>query len=71
VLTGRDPQAPAPAAAAPRGNLGFAGGAPGINAVVELDLDAGWTCIVLSNYDPPAAQRVARRIRGWLAGLPR
>ena len=71
MLTGRDPQAPAPAAPSLRGGLGFAGGAPGINAVMELDLDAGWTCIVLSNYDPPSAQRVTRRIRDWLAGLPR
>ena len=71
MLTGRDPQAPVPAAPAPRGGLGFAGGAPGINADVELDLDAGWTVIVLSNYDPPSAQRVAKRIRGWLAGLPK
>jgi CubicO group peptidase (beta-lactamase class C family) len=71
MLTGRDPQTPAPAAPAPRGGLGFAGGAPGINAQVELDLDSGWTVIVLSNYDPPSAQRVAKRIVGWQTGLPR
>ncbi len=44
--------------------LGIAGGAPGINAVVETT--AKYTVIVLSNFDPPAAERVARQIRDWL-----
>ena len=37
--------------------LGIAGGAPvGINAIVEADFATGYTVIVLSNYDPPAAE---------------
>lgn len=48
------------------GGLGIAGGAPGINAIVEMDIASGYTTIVLSNYDPPAAERVGRQIRSWL-----
>ena len=48
------------------GGLGIAGGAPGINATVEMDVASGYTVIVLSNYDPPAAERVGRQIRSWL-----
>jgi CubicO group peptidase (beta-lactamase class C family) len=40
---------------APTGGLGFGGGAPGINAVVEVDFDSDLTVIVVSNYDPPTA----------------
>jgi CubicO group peptidase (beta-lactamase class C family) len=46
--------------------LGIAGGAPGINAAVEWDPRAGYTLIVLSNFDPPTAGRTARRIMSWL-----
>jgi D-alanyl-D-alanine carboxypeptidase len=53
------------------GGLGIGGGAPGINAVVEMDLASGYTAIVLSNYDPPSAENVGRKIRGWLARLPK
>jgi CubicO group peptidase (beta-lactamase class C family) len=43
------------------GNLGVAGGAPGINAVLE---DTGtYTFIVLSNYDPPSAESISEQIR--------
>lgn len=35
------------------GHLGIAGGAPGINGVLESD--ATWTVVVLANLDPPAA----------------
>jgi CubicO group peptidase (beta-lactamase class C family) len=48
------------------GGLGIAGGAPGINAIVEQDIASGYTVIVLSNYDPPTAERVGRQIRSWL-----
>jgi D-alanyl-D-alanine carboxypeptidase len=50
---------------APRG-IGAAGGAPGINGVVEEELPGGYHLIVLANLDPPAAERVARTVRGWL-----
>jgi len=45
---------------------GIAGGAPGINAVLEAALPGGYTVIVLSNYDPPSAMKVARQVREWM-----
>jgi D-alanyl-D-alanine carboxypeptidase len=48
------------------GGMGIAGGAPGINASVETGLPGGYDLIVLTNLDPPAAERVARTVRGWL-----
>ena len=50
---------------APRG-IGAAGGAPGLNGVIEEDLPGGYHLVVLANLDPPAAERVARAVRGWL-----
>jgi D-alanyl-D-alanine carboxypeptidase len=61
----RNQQSPGQAPARFRG-LGIAGGAPGINAALEADEDRGYTIIVMSNYDPPSAERVARQIRGWI-----
>jgi D-alanyl-D-alanine carboxypeptidase len=49
-----------------QGALGVAGGAPGLNAALEWDPRRGYAIIVLSNYDPPSAQVVARQIRSWL-----
>jgi hypothetical protein len=51
--------------------MGFAGGAPGINATVEIDAESGYTAIVMSNYDPPSAERVGKQIREWLKLLKR
>jgi CubicO group peptidase (beta-lactamase class C family) len=48
------------------GGLGVAGGAPGVNAVLEIDFERAYTIVVLSNVDPPSAEQVARSIRGWL-----
>ena len=45
---------------------GFAGGSPGVNAVIETDLDTGYSIVVLSNDDPPSAETVAKKIRQWL-----
>lgn len=45
------------------GMIGVAGGAPGINAVLEGDLAGGYDVIVLGNLSPPAAERVSRLIR--------
>ncbi len=60
----------APAAGAPprkhSGGSGFAGGSPGVNAVIETDLDTGYSIVVLSNDDPPSAETVAKKIRQWL-----
>jgi hypothetical protein len=37
-------------------DLGIAGGAPGINAVVEVRGE--WTVIVLTNVDPPVGEQL-------------
>jgi len=47
--------------------LGIAGGADGINAVLEVNSESGCTLVVMSNYDPPSAEKVAQQIRRWLA----
>jgi len=49
-----------------QGGIGVAGGAPGINADVEIDPASGYVLVVLSNYDPPSAERVAATIRGYI-----
>lgn len=41
--------------------VGFGGGAPGLNAAVEVEDQ--YAIIVLSNYDPPSAEAVARNAR--------
>ena len=48
---------------APPNNLAIAGGAPGLNAVVETDLPGGYDVIVLANLDPPAAEWMGREIQ--------
>lgn len=48
------------------GGLGIAGGAPGLNAALEWMPDRNYMVLVLSNFDPPAAETVARRIRRTL-----
>jgi CubicO group peptidase (beta-lactamase class C family) len=46
--------------------LGVAGGAPGINAIMEGDLPGGYDLVVMTNLDPPAAQNIGRVVREWL-----
>jgi hypothetical protein len=46
------------------GAIGVAGGAPGVNAVPEMSGDD--TLVVMANLDPPAAMRVAEKVREWL-----
>jgi len=48
--------------------LGIAGGAPGLNAVLESDPQRGYVIAVFSNFDPPSAETVAKKIRSWLPG---
>jgi D-alanyl-D-alanine carboxypeptidase len=48
------------------GNVAIAGGAGGLNGVVEGGLPGGYDLIVLANLDPPSAERVSRMVRGWL-----
>jgi CubicO group peptidase (beta-lactamase class C family) len=52
-----------------QGAMGIAGGTVGANAVIESPGPAGVTVIVLANLDPPSAERVATRVRGWTKGL--
>jgi CubicO group peptidase (beta-lactamase class C family) len=42
---------------------GHGGGFPGINSDLAMYLDRGYTLAVMSNYDPPAAQRVSDKLR--------
>lgn len=49
-----------------QGGLGIAGGAPGLNAALEWVREKGYVIVVLSNYDPPSAEKVAMQIRDWL-----
>ena len=46
--------------------IGIAGGSGGINGVVEGDLPGSYDLVVLTNLDPPSAERVARMTREWL-----
>jgi len=41
-------------------DVGIAGGAPGINSVLEQN--GPWTVIVLSNLDPPAGEDIGRSL---------
>ena len=50
----------------PPPGIGAAGGTVGVNAVMEGGLPGGYDLIVLTNLDPPAAEKVARLVRGWL-----
>lgn len=51
------------------GGLGIAGGSDGINALLLINAQTGYTVIVLSNYDPPAAEKAGAQIRDWLKQL--
>jgi CubicO group peptidase (beta-lactamase class C family) len=48
-------------------NVGHAGGFPGINSVLDMYLDWGYTVAVMCNYDPPAAERIKDEVRAILA----
>ncbi|MDX6385028.1 MAG: hypothetical protein QOK48_2601 [Blastocatellia bacterium] len=43
--------------------FGHSGGFLGINSELDIHLDTGYTIIAMSNYDPPIAQLIVRRIR--------
>lgn len=49
-----------------RGGMGIAGGAPGLNAVLEWDPGNGYVIVVMSNFSPPSAMTIGRQIRAWL-----
>lgn len=54
-------------AAGPPAGIGAAGGADGLNALIEGDMPGGYDLIVLANLDPPAAGQIGETVRGWLA----
>jgi D-alanyl-D-alanine carboxypeptidase len=49
-----------------RGGMGIAGGAPGLNAMLEWDPGRGYVIVVVSNFGPPSAERLGRQLRAWL-----
>lgn len=52
----------------PEHNLGVAGGSPGVNAA--LLIEPPYTLVVLSNFDPPAAEEIARAARPLIGMAP-
>jgi CubicO group peptidase (beta-lactamase class C family) len=50
--------------------IGHGGGAPGMNGDLQIDPRSGYVIAVLSNLDPPAAQRVADFITNRLPSAP-
>jgi CubicO group peptidase (beta-lactamase class C family) len=42
--------------------IGHTGGAPGMNAALDMHWDTGYTVVVLSNMDPPQAMETAKYI---------
>ncbi|MCA1582824.1 MAG: beta-lactamase family protein [Acidobacteria bacterium] len=45
---------------------GFAGGAPGSNALLEYNADGSLVAIVLANEDPPLAVKTGSRLARWM-----
>jgi hypothetical protein len=48
--------------------VGHGGGFLGINGQLDIYWTRGYAVAVLSNYDPPAAEDVAERIRSLILG---
>jgi len=71
IMTGVEPSSARKAPQGPRtrGGLGLAGGAPGINALLDVDRETGYTVIALGNYDPPAAVNVGKKVRRLLSAI--
>jgi hypothetical protein len=46
--------------------MGIAGGSPGLNAELFFEPKSQSAVILLSNYDPPSAERSARTIEQWM-----
>ncbi len=55
-----------PLRAEKREGMSIAGGAPGLNTSLIWDPRSAYVIVVMSNFDPPSAERVARQIRAWL-----
>jgi D-alanyl-D-alanine carboxypeptidase len=50
--------------------VGHGGGFPGTNTNLQIFLKSGYTVVVLTNYDPPAAERVSNWIISHLESVP-
>lgn len=50
--------------------VGHGGGFPGINSELQIYPELDYTVAVMSNYDPPAASRIADRVGKLLTGAP-
>ena len=50
--------------------VGHGGGAPGMNGELAFEPSGGYVVVVLSNFDPPAAQQVATFILNRLPATP-
>jgi CubicO group peptidase (beta-lactamase class C family) len=48
--------------------VGHGGGFPGINSKLDIYLDSDYTVAVMSNYDPPAAERISDEVRKLICG---
>ena len=70
-LIPRPPNAPQPADANRFAAYGIAGGAPGVNAQLNVDASGRYTRIVLCNGSPPMASSMAATISEWLKQLPK
>ena len=46
--------------------IGHSGGAGGINSHLSMYMDLGYTVAIMSNYDPPAAMNIAKKLEEWL-----
>jgi CubicO group peptidase (beta-lactamase class C family) len=43
--------------------MGIAGGTAGVNAALEWNKRSGYVIIVLSNFDPPVAEKISRQVQ--------
>jgi CubicO group peptidase (beta-lactamase class C family) len=70
LADGRLELAESVAAGVPRGARhggdGFAGGSPGVNAILEIDYERKIQIIVLTNDDPPGAEKISRVLAQWM-----
>jgi CubicO group peptidase (beta-lactamase class C family) len=46
-----------------RNGMGIAGGTAGVNGALEWNKRSGYVIVVLSNYDPPVAEKITKQIR--------
>jgi D-alanyl-D-alanine carboxypeptidase len=49
--------------------IGTAGGMEGANSLMEVDERSGYTVIVISNIDPPSAERPGMQLMRWLKNI--